>query len=448
MTDDNNTQKRKKKIRINYRKAARALALLILLVTIIVSAVPAILRTGDSFDRSIIKESGDPNAEVPELTASSAIMYSLELDKAVYEKNADEKMPPYSITKLLTCYLALENLDPEEVVTVSKNATKELEDGMEMELEPGEKLKAIDLIYASILMSANDAATALGEAVAGSESGFADLMNQTVKDWGCENTHFVNANGWEDKDHYTTARDYAIITKNCLENDKLREITLTKKYTVPATNKNDALKIENAFLKTVNNNKLVTGGKTGSWSETQCTITMEFEEDSLSAVIVLMGDTMQGRKKDPVKLIESAHAVTPGFIVTDSNEGVCEAWVKHGKVPKVSLDVKGLRYAYPSSGKAGDIKVKTNIDKLEAPVAKGDKVGKYYIYANDEEVGRGWLYAGEDVEKGWLSSYLYIPNKTAGIVLLIIALTILLGEVLYRNTRRRKPSDRGAKHSR
>ena len=112
MTGQSNTKK-KKKLRINYRKAARALALLILVLTVLSSALPAALGTGDSIDRGIIKPCGDPNAEAPALKASSAILYSIDLDKAVYEKNADEKMPPYSITKLLTCYLALENLDPE-----------------------------------------------------------------------------------------------------------------------------------------------------------------------------------------------------------------------------------------------------------------------------------------------------------------------------------------------
>ena len=435
MTEGSTAKKRKKRIRINFRKAARALVLLILVLTVVFSLMPAVLGTGGSIDRGIIKETGDTSAEAPEIKAESAILYSLDLDKAVYEKNADKKMAPYSITKLLTCYLALENLDPEEVVTVSKNATKELEDGMEMELEPGEKLKAIDLIYASILMSANDAAIALGEAVAGSESGFEDLMNKTVKEWGCENTHFVNANGWEDKDHYTTARDFAIITKNCLENDKLREITLTKKYTVPATNKNDALKIENIFLKTVDNDPRVIGGKTGSWSETQCTITLGFKEDALSEVIVLLGDTLKGRLKDPAKLMDFAHVVTPGFIVTDNNKGVCEAWVKHGKVPKVSLDVKGLRYAYPASGDASGIKIKTEIDKLEAPVKKGDKAGKYYIYANGEEVGRGWLYAGEDIDKGWFPSVLYISNRKTLTVVFACVLILLLGAILERNKR-------------
>ena len=431
---------KKKKIRINYRKAARALALLILVVTIVLSYLPVAMGKGMSYDRSLIRSCGELGSKSPGIRAQSAVMYSTDLDMPVYEKDPDQQMAPYSITKLLTCYLALENLDPDEILTASKNATKELEDGMELELEPGEQMRAIDLIYASMLMSANDGAIVLGEAVSGSESAFADLMNETVKNWGCENTNFVNPNGWDDKNHYTTAHDMAIIAKNCLENEQLREISLTKEYTFPATNMSAELKMENALLKATDNLDGLTGGKTGSWSETQCTIALGFEESGINGIIVLLGDTAKGRMEDPRTLIKAAHDLTPGFIVTDSDQDVCNTWVRHGVKPKLSLYVKGLRYAYPKSQKASGIKIKTKIDILEAPVSKGDKVGKYYIYANKEKVGEGYLYAGEDIEKGWLPSYLYISNQKATVIGIMVALVLLLGFVLQKreDMRRRK----------
>ena len=444
MTDKHAQKPQKKKIRIDYRKAARALALLILVVTIVVSYMPAAMGKGKAFDRDLIRPCGELGSKAPGIRAQSAIMYSTDLDMAVYEKNADQRMDPYSITKIVTAYLALENLDPDLMVVASKNATRELEDGMELELEVGEETRAIDLIYAVIMMSANDGAIALGEAVSGSESKFVDLMNETVQKWGCENTHFVNTNGWKNKDHYTTARDMAIITKHCFENEQLREIALTKKYTMPATNMGDELLMENALIKATDNLEYLTFGKTGSWSETQCTVTLGFKESGLSGIIVLLGDTAKGRMEDPRTLIEVAHDLTPGFIVTDSDKSVCQAWVRHGVKPTVSLDVSGLRYAYPKSQKASGIKVKTDIDLLEAPVKKGDKVGKYYIYANKEQVGQGYLYAGEDVAKGWLPSYLFVSNKTTLISLTAIVLVLALGYILNRITRpaskRRKSS--------
>ncbi|MBR0468770.1 MAG: D-alanyl-D-alanine carboxypeptidase [Mogibacterium sp.] len=435
MTEKHARKKQKKKVRIDFKKAARSMALLILVLTVVLSYLPAAFGRGTSFDRSLIRPCGELGSKAPGIRAQSAIMYSVDLDMPVYEKNADMRMDPYSITKILTCYLALENLDPDDVLTTSKNATKELEDGMELELEPGEKVKMIDLVYACMMMSANDGAIVLAEAVSGSESAFADLMNETVKKWGCENTHFVNPNGWEDPDHYTTARDMAIIVMHCLENETLREISMTKKYTMPATNMSEPLLMENALLKATDNFELLIGGKTGSWSETQCTVGLEFTESGLTAVIVLLGDTAKGRMEDPRTLAAAAHDLTPGFIVTDSDKGVCKAWVRHGVKPTISLDVSGLRYAYPKNQKAGGIKVKTEIDMLEAPVSKGDKVGKYYIYANKKLVGQGYLYAGEDIEKGWLPSYLFISNRTALLSGIMIVLVLLLGEVLSRKSR-------------
>ncbi len=436
MAEEGKRYKKKKKVRINYFKAARALVLLILVLTIVLSYLPVALGRGMSYDRSFLRPYGEVGSKSPEIKAKSAIMYSTDLDIPVYEKNADKKMAPYSITKILTCYLALENLDPDMVVTASKNACRELEDGMELELEPGEKSKALDLIYATMMMSANDGAIALGEAVSGSEKEFIKLMNETIRKWGCENTNFVNTNGWQHKNHYTTARDMAIITKHCFENEKLREIALTKKYTMPATNKGGKLKMENALLKATNNLEGLTFGKTGSWSESQCTITLGFKESGLSAIIVLLGDTAKGRAEDPAKLIKVAHDLTPGFIVTDSDRNVCNTWVKHGVKSKVSLDVKGLRYAYPKSQKASGVKVKTEMDILEAPVRKGEKVGKLYIYANKEQVGEGYLYAGEDVETGWLLSYLYVTNRTTAIVGTIMVLIMLLGLILQKIKKR------------
>ena len=412
----------------------RSLTLFVLVLCFAVNLVMALSGAGEKYDRKLIREYGDPEAEPPKIKAEAAALYSVDLEDFVYVKEPDKKMAPYSMTKLLTCYLALENMDPDDVITVSKNATKELEDGMEMELSPGEQLKMIDMVYGAMLMSANDAATALGEAVGGSEKGFADMMNETAAGWGCENTHFVNANGWDPKKHYTTARDMAIITRHCLENETLRKIATTEEYTIPASNMSDPLKIENALLKATGDIGGVTGGKTGSWSSTQCTITFEFTEDALTGIVVLLGDTADGRQKDSAKLVKFSHKVTPGFMVTDSDKEVCRAWVKGGAETKVPLSVKGRRYAYPKNRKPSGVRVETEIGKLKAPVKRGDKCGKYYIRANGKIVGQGYLYAAEDVRSGLPLSKLYVSDS-AGLIAVIILLLLAVLEVLGRTGR-------------
>ena len=447
MAEETGKTNKKKKVRINYRKAARALVLLILVLTIVLSYLPVALGKGMSYDRGLLRPYGEIGSKSPDIKAKAAIMYSTDLDTPVYEKNADQRMEPYSITKILTCYLALENLDPDTELTASKNACRELEDGMELELEPGETSRALDLVYAAMMMSANDATIVLGEGVSGSESEFVELMNKTVKKWGCKDTNFVNTNGWQHKDHYTTARDMATITKHCFENEQLREIAMTKKYTMPATNKSGKLKMENALLKATDNLEGLTFGKTGSWSESQCSITLGFEESGLNAIIVLLGDTAKGRTEDPRKLIKVAHDLTPGFIVTDSDKNVCNTWVRHGVKSTVSLDVKGLRYAYPKNQKAGGVKVKTEMDILEAPVRKGEKVGRFYIYSNKEKVGQGYLYTGEDIETGWLPSYLYISNRTTVFVGTVIVLILILGFVLDKRDKIRRNRRKQQRHA-
>lgn len=382
---------------------------LLLLVGVIAagSMVIRISTAADTeYDRSLLRPIGDPAAEAPEIRAKSAVMYSLDLGRTVYEKDADDRRAPYSITKLMTCWLALENLDPDQMVTASENACEYLEEGMLMELVPGEQVSALDLVYACMMMSANDGATALAEAVSGDVASFAKLMNETAASWGCTDTNFVNANGWDNKKHYTSARDMEIITRKCLENDTLRDISMTKYYTVPATNKGESLFMENALLKTMDDMRVLTGGKTGSWSDTQCSIALEFRERGLSGVIVLLDDTQRSRPEDVRKLIAYSHEVVPGFLVTRNGDAVCEANVKHGAQHTVGLTADRKGYAYPASGKADDVKVKTSVRELEAPVKKGEVGGYYFVYANDKLAYKGKLLTAEDVGESRLTKWL------------------------------------------
>ena len=247
---------------------------------------------------------GDLNAEAPEIKADCAVLYSLDLGEFVYSKNADKRTDPYSTTKILTCWLALENLDKEQVVTVSEEAAQVYEAGTTIWLKPGEKMRVIDLVYGAMMESGNDAAYALGEAVSGSEAEFAELMNKTVAEWGCKDTHFVNPNGWQNKDHYSTVHDMAVITTKCLENKELMDISITKSYTAPATNLTEARKMKNWFLGAIDNDDIMTCGKTGSWSEDDCGFVASFTEDGLSEVMVVLGDTEKGRAEDAKILAE------------------------------------------------------------------------------------------------------------------------------------------------
>ena len=146
------------------------------------------------------------------------------------ERNADVKRYPASTTKILTCVLALECAEPDEAVTISKRACRLSEKNSKMGLEPDEVWSMNDLIYGLMLPSGNDAAIAIAEHIGGSVAGFADLMNEKAKEIGMTNSHFVNPNGLHDDEHYSTARDMAILAAYAMENDTFREIVATTEY--------------------------------------------------------------------------------------------------------------------------------------------------------------------------------------------------------------------------
>lgn len=425
-----------------FRKAALIFALLILVTSIIFTGQTGMYSfAGSDPELAEITPIGDLNAEPPELKAKSAALYSLEMDKFVYAKNENEKISPYSITKILTCYLALEKLDPDKTVKVSANATKVYENGTSILLKTGEKMKVRDLIYGTLLESGNDAAYALGEAVSGSEKKFAKLMNKTVKKWGCEDTHFVNANGWKNKDHYTTAHDMTIIARNCFKNETLAKMSAAEEYTIPATNKSGERELGNVFLHSIDDKKGILCGKTGSWDEDDCSIALEFKKGNLSEVIVLLEDSKKGRRSDVKKLIEFSEIVTPGFLICDEGYIVKIAKVRHGEFTKVPLAVDGRTTAYPSTNKASDITVEIKADKLEAPISKGDKAGTYTVYANGVVVGKHGLVVTEDIKTGWFPSYLYISNRTTTIILeilAVIAVLLIMIILISRNMKKEK----------
>ena len=146
------------------------------------------------------------------------------------ERNADTKRYPASTTKILTCIVALEHGDPDELVTVSKKACNLSEKNSKMGLKPGEKFTLLDLLYGLMLPSGNDAAIAIAEHLGGSVSGFSDLMNEKAAEIGMKNSHFVNPHGLHHAEHYTTARDMAILSAYAMQNPTFAEIVSTVEH--------------------------------------------------------------------------------------------------------------------------------------------------------------------------------------------------------------------------
>lgn len=171
----------------------------------------------------------------PEILSEAAILMDMNTGDILYQKNADEKLPPASTTKILTAMIVIEKCKLDDVVTVGK--IPPYEDGSKIALNVGEELTVKDLLYAMMLESANDAASALAEYVSGSKENFSKLMNEKAQSLGCKASNFVNPNGLYDDNHYTTAKDLAIITKKAMENEVFRKVVSTITYEIPPTNK-------------------------------------------------------------------------------------------------------------------------------------------------------------------------------------------------------------------
>lgn len=243
-------------------------------------------------------------AAAPEITADAAIVMDEQTGQVLYEKNADKREYPASMTKMMTCILAIEKGSPDQIITVSDNAAN-----VECtRLYPGYALRLADITQQMMMISDNGAATAIGEALGGDEASFADMMNAKAKEIGAVNTHFVNMNGMPDPDHYSTARDMAKIAAYGMKLDKFRQIIGTKEkriyYIAP----------QGHTTYCVNTNELLdtypgcTGIKTGWTSAARGCVSAAATRDGRELIAVVMHSD-----DDETRFSEAAELLDYGF---------------------------------------------------------------------------------------------------------------------------------------
>ena len=219
------------------------------------------------------------------LSAQSAIMIEAGSGEVVYSKNPDQRMPMASTTKIMTALVALENCDLQKKVTVSRDATNI--EGSSIYLYPGEEMTMLDLLYGMMLESATDAAAAIAIEIGGDIEGFADMMNEKARALGLENTHFDNPHGLDSEEHYTTARELAIIAREAYSHPKFKEIASTLKKTIPLDGDEGARLL-------INHNKLLrryegaTGIKTGFTKKSGRCLVSSARKDSLEFIAVTL----------------------------------------------------------------------------------------------------------------------------------------------------------------
>ncbi len=247
----------------------------------------------------------------PDTTFSQAyIVMDAGTGQVLAEKNADQRAYPASITKVLTTALALESCAPEETVTISEEAVFSIDRGStHIALTPGEQVSVQQLAYAAMLASANDAANALAEHAGGSLEAFTERMNAKARALGAAGTHFTNASGLHDENHYTTARDFAKITRWALEVPGFREVFGADEYRMAPTN----LQPESRYFGTYNcltvesayTYEGATGGKLGWTPEANHTLVAVAHRGEMELIIVLLNSKNKWDKfKDAVMLYD------------------------------------------------------------------------------------------------------------------------------------------------
>lgn len=309
------------------------------------------------------------------LTAESALVMEASTGLVLYEKKPDKKQYPASITKIMTALLVIENCSLDEIVTFSREAVYGIEAGSShIAVEVGEKLTIEQCLYAIMLESANEVCLGVAEHIAGSISGFVDMMNARAKELGCTNTHFVNPNGLHDNKHYTTAHDMALIAQAAIANETFRTITSTKKYTIPATNKKEA----RSWIR--NHHQMLTGfkypkylyehcigGKTGYTTKAQSTLVTFAEKDGMTLICVVLKDLgpsyAANEYTDTTKLFEycfnefSLHSIAEG---SNSDYSSSSLFTKYSGLlntesPLIYID-KNTNLVLPKSASLEDVK--------------------------------------------------------------------------------------------
>lgn len=348
----------------------------------------------------------------------SAILVDNLSGKVLYEKNADEKLAPASMTKLASMLMVMEaidngNLKFEDKVTISEEAANM--GGSQVFLQAGEVYTVYDLLKSVAIASGNDAVVALAEKIGGSQSGFIDMLNKRLKEIGATNTNFVNAHGLDAEGHYSTARDMSIIARELLKHPKILEFTsIYEEY----LEKNDGSRI---WL--VNTNKLVRfydgvdGLKTGFTKTAGYCLTATASKNNFRLISVVMGeDTSENRSSDTVKMLNYGFNTFKINIIKTKGESLGKVRVEKGKQDKANIVLlNDATEILKNTDPVTEYKFNLKVNKIKAPVKVGDVVGTAEIIDSEGNiVDEVDVTVEKDIKKANILDYMLRNLKTIG----------------------------------
>ena len=322
-------------------------------------------------------------------TAKSAILIDYATGEVLYEKNADERLAPASMTKIASMLLIMEAIDSgklsvDDEVTISEEAASM--GGSQIFLEAGEVYTVHDLLKGVAIASGNDAVVALAEKLAGSQGAFVNMMNERFKELGANNTNFVNAHGLDSEGHYSTARDMATIARELLKHEKILEYTsIYEEY----LEKNDGTK---TWL--VNTNKLVRfydgvdGLKTGFTESAGYCLTATAKKDDFRLISVVMGeDSTENRSSDTVKLLNYGFNTYKINTIKTKDEVLGKVRVERGKENFAEIVLlEDATELLKNTEDVSNYEFNLKVDTIKAPVKPGDIVGSAEIIDNDGNI--------------------------------------------------------------
>ncbi|ASB88621.1 D-alanyl-D-alanine carboxypeptidase [Bacillus sonorensis] len=347
----------------------------------------------------------ESQSKTPELAheAKSAVLIERDTGKILYDKNSHEKLPPASMTKVMTMLLIMEALDEGKMKMTDKVRTSEFAasmGGSQIFLEPGEEMTVEEMLKGIAIGSGNDASVAMAEHIAGSEEEFVKRMNEKAAELGLKNTSFQNTTGLPKEGHYSTAYDMAVMAKELLKYDKITKFTGTyEDYLRENTDKKFWLVNTNRLIKFYPG---VDGVKTGFTNEAKYCLTASAKKGNMRVIAVVFGaSTPKERNAQVTKMLDYAFSQYETHPMYKRNEVISELKVNKGREQKIKLVTSEPISLLTKKGE--DIKAvkKEMIQKkdIQAPVKKGTELGTLVLKKDGKVLHESPLVAEKDMDQ-------------------------------------------------
>lgn len=346
--------------------------------------------------------------------ATSAILIEATTGEILFEKNAHEKLAPASMTKIMSMLIIVESIEKgvinwDDVITVSENASSM--GGSQILLETGEQMKVSDLFKGIAVASGNDAVVALAETIAGTVDEFVNMMNQKAKELGLKNTNFKNPHGLDEANHYSSAYDMSIMAKELIKHEKVLEFTsIYEDYLRKGTDREFWL---------VNTNKLVRfysgvdGLKTGYTSSAGYCLTATAKKNNVRLIAVVMNEESSStRNAEVTSMLDYGFAKIKTVEIANKDTVIKKIEIDKAKDKFVELvPIETISIVKQKTEQVGEITYDVKLDKVKAPIKKGDVIGKLIIMEDGKKIKESNLTVNKDVEEASFIE-LYLRNIT------------------------------------